>query len=92
MFAGYHTHTVDSDGRGTPVENIEAAVVRGLEAVALTDHGPKGIGIGVAGPETFLSVKEEVVGLVPRLPQVRVLVGAETAVISRSGHKILYCL
>ncbi len=35
-----HTHTIYSDGLGTPFENAAAAEERGLEAVALTDHGP----------------------------------------------------
>jgi len=86
LFADYHTHTTYSDGRGTPEENIKAAAGRGLEAVAITDHGPKGIGIGVAGPEIFLSIKEEVAGLAARYPEMRALVGAEAAVISRDGR------
>jgi len=73
LFADCHTHTKYSDGRGTPAENIRAAAERGLSVVALTDHGPKGIGIGVAKPETFLEIKEEVVGLAPQFPETRVL-------------------
>ena len=86
LFADYHTHTTYSDGRGTPAENIKAAAERGLKAVAITDHGPKSIGTGVAGPETFLAIKEEVAGLASRFPETNVLVGAETAVISRDGR------
>lgn len=86
LYADYHTHTTYSDGRGTPAENIEAAAGRGLAAVAVTDHGPKGIGIGVDGPETFLTIKEEVAGLASRFPEIRALVGAEAAVISSDGR------
>lgn len=86
LFADYHTHTTYSDGRGTPAENIKAAIDRGLEAVAITDHGPKSIGTGVAGPETFLAIKEEVAGLSSRFPEIKILVGAEAAVISRDGR------
>jgi len=86
LFADYHTHTTYSDGRGTPAENIRAAAGRGLAAVAITDHGPRGIGIGVAGPETFLTIKEEVAGLADSFPEVRALVGAEAAVISSDGR------
>lgn len=86
LFADYHTHTRYSDGRGTPAQNIEAAAGRGLVEVAITDHGPRGIGIGVSGPETFLTIKEEVAGLAPLLPEIKALVGAEAAVISRDGR------
>lgn len=86
LIADYHTHTTYSDGRGTPAQNIEAAAGRGLAAVAITDHGPKGIGIGVAGPETFLKIKEEVAGLAGLIPEITVLVGAEAAVISSDGR------
>jgi len=86
LFADYHTHTTYSDGRGTLAENIEAAAARGLQAVGITDHGPKGIGIGVAAPETFLAIKEEAARIALRFPEMRVLVGAETSVISRDGR------
>lgn len=86
LFADYHTHTRHSDGRGTVLENIEAAVDRGLKELAITDHGPKSIGTGVPGPETFLTIRNEVAGLAPRFPEIKVLVGAETAVISRDGR------
>ena len=86
LFADYHTHTKYSDGRGSPAQNIEAAAGRGLAEVALTDHGPRSIGIGVAGPETFITIKEEVATLAPVLPDIKVLVGAEAAVISSDGR------
>lgn len=86
LFADYHTHTKYSDGRGSPAQNIEAAAERGLAEVAITDHGPRGIGIGVAGPETFITIKEEVAALAPVLPDIKVLVGAEAAVVSSDGH------
>lgn len=86
LFADYHTHTTYSDGRGTPAENIAAAAQKGLKEVAITDHGPKGIGIGVASPETFLAIKEEVAGLSGRFPEIKALVGAEAAVTGRDGR------
>jgi putative hydrolase len=54
--------------------------------VAITDHGPKNIGTGVAGPDTFLAIKEEVAELAGRFPSVKVLVGAEAAVTGRDGR------
>jgi putative hydrolase len=86
FFADYHTHTTYSDGRGTPLENIQAAWDKGLREVALTDHGPKNIGTGVAGEATFLAIKEEVAGIARLLPKIKVLVGAEAAVTGRDGR------
>ncbi|WP_134219652.1 PHP domain-containing protein [Pelotomaculum sp. FP] len=86
FFADYHTHTTYSDGRGTPAENIQAASLKGLEVLAITDHGPKNIGTGVASPDTFLAIKEEVAELAGRFPAVKVLVGAEAAVTGRDGR------
>ena len=54
--------------------------------MAITDHGPKSIGTGVADAETFLVIKEEVAGPAPRFPELKILVGAEAAVISRDGR------
>ncbi|HHU85966.1 MAG: PHP domain-containing protein [Pelotomaculaceae bacterium] len=86
FFADYHTHTRYSDGRGTPAQNIEAAARRGLREVAITDHGPRSIGTGVADAGTFLVIKEEVAALAPRFPELKLLVGSEAAVISRDGR------
>jgi putative hydrolase len=86
LFADYHTHTTYSDGRGTPAENIAAAAAKGLKALGITDHAPKSIGVGVAAPDTFLAIKEEVAGLAGRFPEIKVLVGAEAAVIGIDGR------
>lgn len=39
LTADYHTHTVFSDGKGTASENARAAEQRGLQAIAITEHG-----------------------------------------------------
>jgi len=54
--------------------------------LAITDHGPKNIRTGVAGPDTFFVIKDEVAGLAERFPAVKVLVGAEAAVTGRDGR------
>lgn len=44
----FHVHTsYSSDGEGTPAAMVEAAEVRGLEAVAITDHGPE-LSVGIS--------------------------------------------
>ncbi|MCG8401872.1 MAG: PHP domain-containing protein [Firmicutes bacterium] len=85
LYADWHTHTTYSDGRGTPEEVVAAAARRGLDEVAITDHGPRGMFIGVKEAGVFLKLKKEAVRLSGKYP-VRVLVGAEANVIGMSGE------
>ncbi|MEW5953189.1 MAG: PHP domain-containing protein [Bacillota bacterium] len=84
LFADWHTHTRLSDGRGSAEDNVRAAAGRGLQEVAITDHGPGALFIGVKSPQIYLDLKEEA----RRLSwdySVRVLAGAEANVISQDG-------
>lgn len=49
IIADYHTHTTFSHGKGSPRDNILAAIDRGLETVAVTEHGPGHMTYGVRG-------------------------------------------
>ena len=42
----WHTHTVYSHGKGTIEENVIEARRKGLESIAITDHGPGHFGYG----------------------------------------------
>lgn len=42
----WHTHTVYSHGKGTIEENVLEARRKGLESIAITDHGPGHFGYG----------------------------------------------
>ncbi len=53
-----HVHTVYSDGSTTLEAVLEEARSRGLEAVAVTDHGP-GLSVGAEAPR-FLQLSSEV--------------------------------
>ncbi|MEK8131937.1 PHP domain-containing protein [Paenibacillus filicis] len=41
-YADLHTHTIASDGTGTPADNVRLAAAAGLAAVAITDHDTVG--------------------------------------------------
>ena len=43
----YHTHTYYSHGKGSPRENVLAAVALGLKSVAITEHASAHIFYGV---------------------------------------------
>jgi len=49
VFADYHTHTDYSHGKGTPRQNVLAAIERGLECVCVSEHGPGHFSFGVRG-------------------------------------------
>ncbi|WP_104373589.1 PHP domain-containing protein [Desulfocucumis palustris] len=84
LWADFHTHTVKSDGRGTIRENVQAAAKSGLKAVGITDHGPRGIGIGVENLSVYRESAAEA-GKLEEEFQIRVLIGAEANVTGTDG-------
>ena len=49
IFSDLHTHTYYSHGKGSPRDNVLAAIERGLETVAISEHGPGHFTFGVRG-------------------------------------------
>lgn len=86
IIADYHTHTNFSHGIGTIRENIEAAIARGLKQVAITDHGPAVLGLGIRKAETLLEMKEIVQRCNAEYSEIEVLIGVEANVISFDGQ------
>ncbi len=77
VFADYHTHTVFSHGTGTPEQNVQAAIQRGLCAVAISEHGPAHLFYGVRGSK-LLALRLEVDRLAAKYAgQIEVLMGIE---------------
>ncbi len=86
VFADYHTHTRFSHGKGTVMDNVRAAARKGLEAVAITDHGPANLfGLGVRSLAAFDDIAEEVEKARAAFPGVRVLMGVEANIIDTHG-------
>src|SRR3954451_10748267 len=76
-----HCHTVLSDGRQTLEQMVEAAVKRGYEYLAVTDHSAShGFGNHVT-PEALEARIEEVAALNARLDGFTVLAGTETNIL-----------
>lgn len=79
----FHVHSsYSSDGEGTVAVMVEAAEARGLEAVAITDHGPElSVGISPDDIEPMLSDIE----LARRDAAIPVLKGIEANITDPSG-------
>ena len=72
-----HYHSDRSgDGRSTLEEMIEAAIGRGYEYVAFTDHG-EDLAINGSPREVMLEHRDRIRGLQDKYPQVRLLFGCE---------------
>jgi putative hydrolase len=86
LFADYHTHSQYSHGSGDIRENITVAHRKGLEEIAITDHGPAmAFGLGVKKADKLLSIKKKIRRLAEDFPGMRVLAGVEANVINRAG-------
>lgn len=86
VFADYHTHTRYSHGTGTVLDNVQAARRSGLEAVAITDHGPGSLPwIGVRGAERLRAIAEEVHHCDRLFGDIRVFAGVECNVMTLDG-------
>jgi putative hydrolase len=77
-----HTHTTYSDGHGVPIAMVESAESKGLEAVAITDHGPE-LGVGIR--REMIPRMIEDVNLAKNGAKTKVLVGLEANAVNDSG-------
>lgn len=76
-----HMHTIASDGRNTAEEMARAALERGLEYIAITDHSAThGFGNDVS-PDGLKRQIELVHGINDKLDGIEVLVGTETNIL-----------
>jgi len=74
-----HVHTTYSDGNMRPEEAVRAAIRRGYNLVALTDHSPSsGGGLNEYRLEKKLS---DILRLRERYPYIRILFGAEVDIL-----------
>lgn len=82
--ADFHTHTKFSDGKGTIEENVLAARAKGLEKVAITDHGPGHLGFGIKRQQ--LKEMREVIDLLnKKYDDIEILLGMEANILNEDG-------
>ncbi len=84
LTADYHTHTTMSHGKGSVKDNVEQAVKLGLDAIAISDHGPGHLLFGVRDVRKYLDeiarVRREFEG------KIRVLASLELNFTSTDGN------
>ena len=85
LIADLHTHTTYSHGKGSVIDNITAALSKGLKALGITDHGPRSAPWVRASVNDFRRMRQEVTELDRRAVGLRVLAGAECNIISLQG-------
>lgn len=85
IIADLHTHSKYSHGKGAVAENVTAAMLKGLDAVAITDHGPRSAPWVGASLRGFQAMRREVKDVDRRSVGIRVLAGAECNIASADG-------
>ena len=84
--ADLHTHTVYSHGEGTIEQNIQAAISRGLQAVAIAEHGPSHRAYGIRG-KRLQRYLDEIALMQDRYAGIiRILAGIEANILSLDGR------
>ena len=85
LIADYHTHTVYSHGKGTIVDNVLAAREKGLNEIAITDHGYNHLLFGV-NRRKLKRIRQEVDEINEKYDDIKVLLGMECNIISKDGR------
>ncbi len=86
-----HTHTVYSHGflkphgKGTIEENVRAAADKGLEAIAISDHGPGHLFYGVRRTQ-IPEMRREIERLKPLFPHMKIYLSVEANVVMNKGN------
>lgn len=86
IIADLHTHTRYSHGKGTVTDNVSVALARGLEAIGITDHGPRSSPWVATPAKDFAVMQREVRAVDQRAVGIRVLAGVECNIISVKGE------
>lgn len=85
LLADFHTHTRYSHGRGTILENVEAACNKGLKTIAITDHGFNHLVFGLS-LSNLKKMRDEISALNQRFADIEVLLGIEANIIGMDGE------
>lgn len=86
LLGDYHTHTVYSHGKSTVEENVVEAINKGLEVIAIAEHGPGHVFYGVSW-ENLRKIKKEIEELrIKYSGQIEILFGLEANIMDFNGN------
>ncbi|SJZ41720.1 PHP domain-containing protein [Selenihalanaerobacter shriftii] len=88
LLADYHTHTNYGHGTGLISNNIQQALEKGLEELAITEHGPASQSLtklGVKDALQLLEIKNEVSNYNREVKELNILAGVEANIVSLDG-------
>lgn len=84
-----HTHTVYSHGKGTIEDNVKVGIEKGLQTIAISDHGPDHLGFGIKVKD-IPKMREEIDQLNLKYPEIEILLAIEANVLGRDGYIDVY--
>ncbi len=85
MTFDHHTHTVYSHGKGTILDNVRAAYEKGLDSIAITDHGPHNLSYGMDFGR-LPDMREDIREAKLKYPEVDILLGVEANTVRRRPY------
>ena len=81
----YHTHSKYSGDCKNEMEDVvKQAIARGLDEIAITDHGPKHAGYGIKTTD-YPQMHQEIMVLRDKYPQIKILLGLEANLLGTKG-------
>ena len=90
MVFDYHTHTTYSHGfnvphgKGTVEENVQAAIARGLEEIAISDHGPGHVFYGIKRNKID-ELRRDIEESQKRHPEIKIWMSCEANITDEAG-------
>ena len=82
--ADYHSHTTYSHGKGSIADNALVASQKGLEILAITDHGSRQPMVGVK-PKEYDAIRKDLQEVQSHYPNLTLLMGIEANLLGVDG-------
>ncbi len=80
-----HTHTDYSHGVNTIEEIVVAAIDVGMKEIHITEHGNMHLYAGKIKKKDYLEMKETIISLREKYPQIKIIFGIEANIVSTKG-------
>lgn len=80
----FHTHTYFSHGKGSIEDNVRVAREKGLERIAISDHGPGHLGFGIKRKDLPV-MRAEIEKLNKKYNDIEILLAVEANVLGTDG-------